>query len=172
MLNPVLLICLALPLLELVVLVKLGQAIGFWNTVLILLGMAALGAVLLHRQGWKALQQAQAAMMDGEPPVRPMIDGMLLAAAGALLLAPGLITDIFAFLLLVPPVRRMVANRLLGRAKGHEDVPRGTYEGHDGHDRPGGAHATGPVIEGEFERLEERPAKPARGNKDDDARPV
>jgi UPF0716 protein FxsA len=169
MLNPVLLICLALPLLELVVLVKLGQVIGFWNTVLILLGMAALGAVLLHRQGWKALQQAQAAMMNGEPPVRPMIDGMLLAAAGALLLAPGLITDVFAFLLLVPPLRRTVANRLLGHSKGPDDVAGGTHERHDGPDRSGNGPAAGPVIEGEFERLEERPAKTPRGK--DDARP-
>jgi UPF0716 protein FxsA len=169
MLNPVLLICLALPLLELVVLVKLGQVVGFWNTVLILLGMAALGAVLLHRQGWKALQQAQAAMMDGEPPVRPMIDGMLLAAAGALLLAPGLITDVFAFLLLVPPLRRMVANRLLGHAEGR-DSPGSTHERHGGPDRSGSGPAAGPVIEGEFERLEERPAKPPRDGTDD-ARP-
>jgi UPF0716 protein FxsA len=86
MLNPLMLICLALPLLELVVLVKLGQAIGFWNTVLILLAMAVLGGLLLHRQGWKALQQAQTAMMEGQPPVGPMLDGMLLATAGALLI--------------------------------------------------------------------------------------
>ena len=59
MLNPLMLICLALPLLELVVLVKLGQAIGFWNTVLVLLVMAGLGGLLLHRQGWKVLQQAE-----------------------------------------------------------------------------------------------------------------
>ena len=167
MLNPVLLICLALPVLELVVLVKLGQAIGFWKTVLILLGMAVLGALLLYRQGWKALQQAQTAMMDGQPPVGPMIDGMLLATAGALLLAPGLITDVFAFMLLIPPLRRMVANRLLGRARGHGDRPDDIRDRHDGAGRPAGGPASGPVIEGEFERLEERPANPRREDKRD-----
>jgi UPF0716 protein FxsA len=151
------LICLALPLLELVVLVKLGQAIGFWNTVLILLAMAVLGGLLLHRQGWKALQQAQTAMMEGQPPVGPMLDGMLLATAGALLLAPGLITDVFAFLLLIPPVRRMVANRLLGRARDGGRGPDDPFERRDGADKPSrGPASGGPVIEGEFERLDER----------------
>jgi UPF0716 protein FxsA len=168
MLNPLMLICLALPLLELVVLVKLGQAIGFWNTVLILLAMAVLGGLLLHRQGWKALQQAQTAMMEGQPPVGPMLDGMLLATAGALLLAPGLITDVFAFLLLIPPVRRMVANRLLGRARDGGRGPDDPFERRDGADKPSrGPASGGPVIEGEFERLDERPASKPREDRRD-----
>ena len=167
MLNPLMLICLALPLLELVVLVKLGQAIGFWNTVLVLLVMAVLGGLLLHRQGWKALQQAQTSMLEGQPPVGPMLDGMLLAAAGALLLAPGLITDVMAFLLLIPPVRRMVARRLLGRARHDVDARDSTYGGRDDAGRPSGRHGGGPVIEGEFERLDERPASKPREDRRD-----
>jgi UPF0716 protein FxsA len=163
MLNPLMLICLALPLLELVVLVKLGQAIGFWNTVLILLVMAVLGAVLLHRQGWKALQQAQSSIMEGRPPVGPMLDGILLAAAGALLLAPGLISDVMAFLLLVPQVRRLVARRLLGQAR--DDV-HAREEAHGGRDDTGRPRS-GPVIEGEFERLDERPASKPREDRRD-----
>lgn len=163
MLNPLMLICLALPLLELVVLVKLGQTIGFWNTVLILLVMAVLGGLLLHRQGWKALQQAQTSVVEGRPPVGPMLDGILLAAAGALLLAPGLISDVMAFLLLVPPVRRIVARRLLGRAQDDVKAREEAYGGRDDSGRPSG----GPVIEGEFERLDERPASKPREDRRD-----
>ncbi len=167
MLNPLMLICLALPLLELVVLVKLGQTIGFWNTVLILLVMAVLGGLLLHRQGWKALQQAQASIMEGQPPVGPMLDGILLATAGALLLAPGLISDAMAFLLLIPPVRRMVARRLLGRAQG-SDGPNGPFDRRDDAGRPSrGSAGGGPVIEGEFERLDERLASQPREDRRD-----
>jgi UPF0716 protein FxsA len=163
MLNPLMLICLALPLLELVVLVKLGQTIGFWNTVLVLLVMAVLGGLLLHRQGWKALQQAQISITQGQPPVGPMLDGILLAAAGALLLAPGLISDVMAFLLLIPPVRRLVARRLLGQARHDVHAREEAHGGRDDAGRPGG----GPVIEGEFERLDERPAdKPREGRRD------
>ncbi len=167
MLNPLMLICLALPLVELVVLVKLGQAIGFWNTVLVLLLMAVLGGLLLHRQGWKVLQQAQTAMMAGQPPVGPMLDGMLLAAAGALLLAPGLISDVMAFLLLIPPVRRMVARRLLGRAQDDVDARDPAYGRRDDGTRSGRSHDSGPVIDGEFERLDERPTnKPSEDRRD------
>lgn len=107
----VLLTGLALPLMELAVLVKVGQAIGLWKLLLLLLGMAALGAALLYWQGWTALRQTQDALLRGEPPVGPMLEGMLLVAAGVLLLAPGLITDAFALLLLVPPLRRAIARQ-------------------------------------------------------------
>jgi UPF0716 protein FxsA len=163
MLNPLMLICLALPLLELVVLVKLGQTIGFWNTVLVLLVMAVLGGVLLHRQGWKALQQAQISITQGQPPVGPMLDGILLATAGALLLAPGLISDVMAFLLLIPPVRRLVARRLLGQARDDAHAREEAYRGREDAARPDG----GPVIEGEFERLDERPASKPREDRRD-----
>lgn len=167
MLNPLMLICLALPLIELVVLVKLGQAIGFWYTVLILLGMAVLGGLLLHRQGWKALQQAQTSMLEGRPPVGPMLDGMLLATAGALLLAPGIVTDVMAFLLLIPPVRRMVARRLLGRARDGADVREDADDGRGADGGPRRSPGGGPVIEGEFERLDERPANKPRDDRRD-----
>ena len=103
------LIGLALPLMELAVLVKVGQAVGLWRLLLLLLGMAVLGAALLYWQGWTALRQTQDALMRGEPPVGPMLEGMLLVAAGVLLLVPGLITDVFALALLVPPLRRAIA---------------------------------------------------------------
>jgi UPF0716 protein FxsA len=107
--------------------------------------------------------------MEGQPPVGPMLDGMLLATAGALLLAPGLITDVFAFLLLIPPVRRMVANRLLGRAQGGSgDRPSDPFDRRDGAGGPGrGPTGGGPVIEGEFERLDERPASKPREDRRD-----
>ena len=65
----VLLIGLALPLMELAVLVKVGQAVGLWRLLLLLLGMAVLGAALLYWQGWTALRQTQDALLRGEPPV-------------------------------------------------------------------------------------------------------
>jgi len=151
----VLLAGLALPLMELTVLVKVGQAIGLGRLLLLLLGMAALGAALLYWQGWSALRQAQGAMLRGEPPVGPMLEGMLLVAAGVLLVVPGLITDAFALLLLVPPLRRAIARGLLKRAVASADVHVETYHTES---RPSDAPTgKGPVIEGEFERIDERP---------------
>lgn len=145
------LISIALPVLEIVVLVKVGQVVGFWTTLGVLIGMALSGLAILYWQGWSTLRQVQHALIRGEAPFGPMLDGVLLVAAGVLLLTPGLITDVAALPLLIPPVRRWIARRILSR------VPH-TAETHteDAH-RP---EQRGPVIEGEFERLDERPLEP------------
>lgn len=152
----VLLIGLALPLMELAVLIKVGQAIGLWKLLLLLLGMAALGAGLLYWQGWSSLRRTQDALLRGEAPVGPMLEGMLLVTAGVLLLIPGLITDAFALVLLVAPLRRAIARGLLQRAVGIGDVD--VEESiRTGDSRPDAGAGAGPVIDGEFERIDERP---------------
>lgn len=150
----VLLAGLALPFMELVVLIKVGQSIGVWRLLLLLIGMAALGAALLYWQGGTTLRQAHAALMRGEPPVGPMLDGVLLVAAGVLLLAPGLITDAVALVLLVPPLRRAIGRGLLRRAIGAGGVHVETYRTGDRAAEPRGR---GQVIEGEYERIDEPP---------------
>ena len=167
MLNPLMLICLALPLIELVVLVKLGQAIGFWYTVLILLGMAVLGGLLLHRQGWKALQQAQTSMLEGRPPVGPDArrhaagDRRCAAAgAGARHRRDGLLVADTAG---APDGCPAAAGRARDGADVREDADDGRGAGGGPRRSPGG----GPVIEGEFERLDERPASKPREDRRD-----
>jgi UPF0716 protein FxsA len=166
----VLLIGLALPLMELAVLVKVGQAVGLWRLLLLLLGMAVLGAALLYWQGWTALRQTQDALLRGEPPVGPMLEGMLLVVAGVLMLVPGLITDVFALALLVPPLRRAIARGLLKRAVATGGIHvEGSFRA-DGSPADAGADA-GPVIEGEFERIDERSVnRPPHSGRDGQAR--
>jgi UPF0716 protein FxsA len=153
----VFLVCIALPLLEIAVLVKVGQAIGFWRLLALLMGMAALGFAVLYWQGWNTLRQTQQALQRGEPPVQPMIDGALLIAAGALLLVPGLITDVAALILLLPPVRRSICGRISSQVPG-EHRSDDAQTGHTGPSRAG----TGPIIDGEFERLDEQPLDSSR----------
>jgi UPF0716 protein FxsA len=150
-------VCIALPLLEIAVLVKVGQAIGFWTTLAVLIGMGVLGLTILYWQGWNTLLQAQQTLMQGEAPLGPMIDGVLLAIAGGLFLAPGLITDAVALLLLIPPVRRLIGRWLLGQLAYAEIRVEGGRA--PGQSTPNGR---GPVIEGEFERLDERPVDQSR----------
>jgi UPF0716 protein FxsA len=150
----IVIIGLAAPLLELAVLIKVGQSIGFWKTLLLIIGMAALGAFLLYRQGWKTLMQAQNSMVRGEPPVAPMLDGTLLGVAGFLLLAPGLISDVFGLLLLIPPLRHALARRMLK----HFDVVDIRVDAGPSASRP--RSGDGRVIDGEFERLDEGPVRP------------
>lgn len=148
----VLLVCIAWPLLEIAVLVKVGQAVGFWPTLGTLIGAAVLGLAVLYWQGWNTVRQAQKTLLQGEAPFGAMIDGVLLVIAGCLLLAPGLIGDVIALVLLVPPVRRLIARRVL-RHLNFVEVREGDARSGG---RPSGRDR-GPVIEGEFERLDEQP---------------
>jgi len=163
----VFLIFVAIPLLEIVLLIKVGQLIGFWWTVLIVIGTAALGTSLLHRQGLETLRRMTTSVRLGTPPVQPLVEGALLLGAGALLLTPGLITDALGLLLLVPPIRSLIARAFMSRMtvivsggfwQTEENGP-GRTRGADGDGT--WSDKEGPVIEGEFERLDERePRRP------------
>lgn len=162
----VLLTGLALPLMELAVLIKVGQTIGLARTLLLLLAMAALGIALLYWQGWSAVRRAQETALRGEVPVGPMLEGVLLVAAGVLLLAPGLITDAFALVLLVPPLRRLIARRIIRRAVVAGNVHVETSDSRQPR-RPDKGIGPGPVIEGDYVRIDDDPPKrqPGRDGK-------
>ncbi len=154
----------AMPFIELALLISLGQQIGFWPTIAIVVVTALLGAAVLHSQGVQTLRKISESMASGEPPIQPVFDGFFIAIAGAFMLTPGVITDAVGLLLLVPPVRRAIARWGLGRLMKNANVtvttystaespshsePRHPFPDRSGRPRPG----TGPVIDGEFEDL-------------------
>ena len=165
-------IIVGLPLLEIVLLIRLGQWIGFWATLLVVMAAAFTGLAIVNHQGMRAFNATTAALAKGEPPLAAMTDGVMLMIAGTLLIMPGLLTDAIALALLVPPVRRWVASAWLARMlrSGNIHVATGGASRPDRRsDRRGGTGnppaADGPLIEGEFERLDEKtvdPAKPRR----------
>jgi UPF0716 protein FxsA len=107
----------AIPILEMVVLIQVGQQIGaLWTIVLVLL-TAFIGINLLRYQGLSTLSRATWRMQSGQIPAQEMLEGILLAVGGALLLTPGFVTDTVGFLLLVPFTRQFFASRLMGRFK-------------------------------------------------------
>jgi UPF0716 protein FxsA len=109
------LIFVAVPLLELALLIKVGQSIGFWSTMGIIVVTAALGVAVMQAHGIKAMQRAQASLAEGKTPVSSVVDGTFVLFAGLLLISPGLITDLLGLLLLIPPVRRVVGNWSIGK---------------------------------------------------------
>lgn len=157
-----------LPLLEIAILVKFGQWAGVWITLAVVIGTAVAGVGILQRQGLTMLVRTQEAVMRGEPPVGAMVDGGMMVLAGGLLIMPGLITDTLGLLLLIPAVRHFVATRLLAgmfgaatvHAEVYEDDGRGSRRYDGRHDGRRGDDGNGPVIEGDFERLDERPVDP------------
>lgn len=111
---------LLVPLVDLALLVRLGGVIGFWPTVGIVVATGFAGSYLARREGlatWRRLQQTLGA---GGLPGAELVDGVIILVSGALLLAPGVITDVAGLLGLLPftraPLRREILRRLKRRA--------------------------------------------------------
>jgi len=111
---------LVVPFVELFVLIQVGQVVGLWWTILLVLAVSILGSWLVKREGWAAWRRVTTRVQTGEVPGDELVDGGLILLAGALLLTPGFITDLFALVLFLPPsravVRRVALKRLVARA--------------------------------------------------------
>ncbi len=108
-----LLIFIIIPIIEIMVFIKIGEIIGLWATLGIVIVTAIVGTSLLRWQGLGVLQRTQTAMAKGDLPVDSVLDGVFLLVAGAFLLTPGLITDSFGFLLFIPQFRRYIAKSIV-----------------------------------------------------------
>jgi UPF0716 protein FxsA len=113
---PVLLILFVATIVELAVLVAVGHAIGFLATIGLLILTSLVGAVLLRREGARTLGAFVEALRARRPPHRELLDGMLITAAGVLVVVPGFVSDVLGLLLLLPPIRALVRRRILRSA--------------------------------------------------------
>lgn len=132
---PLLLVILfiVVPIAELAVLIQVGQLIGVWWTIGLLIADAVIGSYLLRTQTRTAWRRFNEAINQGRMPHREVIDGVLVIFGGVLLLTPGFITDVFGLLFLFPPTRilmrgllvRRGALRLVGTVPGMASPPNG-----------------------------------------------
>jgi UPF0716 protein FxsA len=104
-----------MPIAELAVLVTTANAIGVPETIALLIVVSVVGAWLCKRSGISVLRRIQNTLNRGEIPANELIDGFLVLLAGALMLTPGFITDVFAILLLLPPSRAVARGVLMRR---------------------------------------------------------
>ena len=111
MLGPLAFLFVVVPFVELYILIRVGQWIGAVPTIVALIAVSVLGATLVKREGLGVLRRAQARVDAGEVPGVELIDGVLILFAGALLLTPGFMTDVFGVLLLLPPFRAAIRGR-------------------------------------------------------------
>jgi UPF0716 protein FxsA len=171
----------AFPILEIGLLIRAGQAIGFWRLALIVVATAILGGAVIRRTGLRVLTRARAQMArghfeSGRNRFEPMFDGLVQLTAGMLLIFPGLVSDAIGLFLLIPVVRNLVVTTVLPKLvtvavfgsdpsnrpfqRGAEQ--RGTRPSESEFDPGGGS---GPTIEGEYERVSEKPVAPERSLK-------
>jgi UPF0716 protein FxsA len=101
------------PLVELAVIISVADSIGVLNTVGLLILVSLVGAWLARREGAGVLRRIQTALGRGEMPSTEVADGGLILLAGALMIAPGFVSDVLAILLLLPPTRAAVRVPLL-----------------------------------------------------------
>lgn len=125
------------PLVEIYVIIQVGQVIGPWWTILLLVADSIFGSWLLKREGVRAWRALQLALASGRMPGRELADGALILIGGTLMLTPGFVTDV-AGLACILPATRPFARALLARV-----VTRRLLDAR----RPGAGR--GPVIRGE-----------------------
>jgi UPF0716 protein FxsA len=111
-------ILVGLPVLEIYVIVRVGEEIGLLPTVVLLVASSMIGVRLIRSQGRAVLRNFQAAIRAGRPPAREALDGALVFVGGALLIAPGFITDVIGAILLVPPTRAIVRHLIVRHYSG------------------------------------------------------
>jgi UPF0716 protein FxsA len=115
-----------MPLIEIYVLIQVGQVIGPWWTILLLVADSLIGTWLIRREGGRAWAALRTALASGRMPARELADGALILIGGTLMLSPGFVTDALGILLILPVTRplfrgvltRVVTARLLAGAPG------------------------------------------------------
>lgn len=103
------LIFVGVPILEIAVFIQAGKLFGLWPTLATVVVTAVVGVALLRAQGLATLSRARQQLDRGEIPISEVVSGVCLLIGGALLLTPGFITDALGFLLLIPPLRGILA---------------------------------------------------------------
>ena len=138
---------LLVPIAELALLLKIGSTIGVLPTVGLLIADAALGTLLLRREGRRAWRNLQVALTAHRVPTMEVADGALVVFGGALLLTPGFLTDVLGVACLLPPTRavlRPVLLRLVGRRVRGSTTPPGSEPSYPRND---GAVVDGEVVD-------------------------
>lgn len=119
----------ALPIIEIAVLIKVGQTIGLLPTLALIIGAAILGGLLLRQQGLSVLTQMRDNVNTGRMPGRTIADAMMIGLASLFLVLPGFLSDVVALALLLPPVRSWIYSALASRVTVVDTTT--TYRRHD-----------------------------------------
>lgn len=136
------------------VLIKVGSVIGALSTIVLVLLTAVVGIALLRRQGFKTLLRARNKLDTGELPAQELAEAIFLAVGGALLLAPGFITDAIGFCCLIPGIRQLIIGYGLRHMAGRPYFAPGS--GSAAHLKRHKSDIKSDLIEGDYTREDEK----------------
>ena len=178
----------AVPLIEIGLFIEVGEAIGLWSTIAVVVLTAVVGTALLRHQGLSTIVKVQRFLDQGVMPVDALFDGFCILIAGLLLLTPGFFTDAVGFLFFTPPVRALLRKFLArhvqiqtsGHANMHSAMHGGMHGGMQG-GAAGGMHGFDPydyqgapeggqmgdVIDGDFQDVTDHKNAPKIDQGDD-----
>jgi len=159
-----LLLFIAVPIIEIGLFIQVGGILGFWPTMTLVLITAFVGASLVRSQGLQTLLSVQTRLQQGELPAQQIVEGVMLAVAGVLLLTPGFMTDIMGMTVLLPAPRAWLAKQLMSKVKVH-NMAGGGFQAHShfeqgnpfGQDPFGrqDQHHDGNTFEGEYQKKDD-----------------
>jgi UPF0716 protein FxsA len=163
---PIILIAfIAVPIIEIALFIQVGGFLGFWLTMALVLITAFVGASLVRSQGVRTLLTVQQRLQQGELPAQQILEGVLLAVAGVLLLTPGFMTDLMGMVVLLPPSRAKIAQYLMTKVVVNSQFQSGFHQQGFGfqsknpfdHNDPadGGSSQRGNTFDGEYERKDD-----------------
>jgi len=140
------------PIIEIALFIQAGDWFGLAPTLFMIILTAVIGVSLLRQQGLSTLYKAQQKMNYGEIPAMEMVEGIMLAVAGALLITPGFFTDSVGFLLLIPPFRRyLFTTSLQNKMNMHVQSKHNSFYEGESHES-NSSHRT---IEGEYKNTDD-----------------
>ena len=161
-----LLLFIFVPIIEIGLFIQVGGFLGFWPTIALVLITAFVGASLVRSQGIQTLMSVQGRLQQGEMPAQQILEGVMLAVAGVLLLTPGFMTDALGMLVLLPAPRAMIAKKMMEKmvvsnmsggfhAGGQAGFGQSPF-GQDPFNRdPSDQSKDGNTFEGEFEKKDD-----------------
>lgn len=120
----VLLLMIAVPLIELFLIIWVAGIIGGWETLLLLILVGIVGGWLVKWQGISTMLRVSNAVSERRVPDKELTDGFLIMVAAILLIIPGFASDIIALFLLFPPTRALVRGPMV---KGIQKGPVGSF---------------------------------------------
>ncbi|MEZ9599211.1 FxsA family protein [Vibrio sp. 10N.286.46.A8] len=161
-----LLLFIFVPIIEIGLFIQVGGFLGLWPTIALVLITALVGASLVRSQGIQTLMSVQGRLQQGEMPAQQILEGVMLAVAGVLLLTPGFMTDALGMLVLLPAPRAMIAKKMMEKmvvtnmsggfhAGGQAGFGQSPF-GQDPFNRdPSDQSKDGNTFEGEFEKKDD-----------------
>ena len=134
--NSLLIAIILIPIIEIYLFIEIGGQIGAFNTISLIFITAIIGVIYARYEGLNTLRSGFSQLIKNEAPIYEIISGAAIAFAALLLIVPGFATDLFGFLLIFPPTRKLIFGKIINKFKNETKIKK-------------------PYIEGEFEDIEE-----------------